>query len=290
LLGILLASRGLYIGDVFASIGLGLLLIYLSIKLAYTTSMELSDAIPSSIVRKIEGEIRSINGVLECKDLKVRKVGPTIFVEATVTVPEFFDFGESHSIASRIEASISKFVKKSEVVVHVEPKSQGIPPEALVKKLAMDIKDVKDVHNINVTYANGKLYVILHAQVDPDISLEGAHIIAEQIEKSITNQIKDVNNVTVHIESFTTEFSEGQLLFDKKVFDAIIKIVKSHPTVNRVNKLMTYISGGRRYINIHCCFDRTTSIVLVHNIVSDIEKEIKEAFNDAIVTIHSEPG
>lgn len=290
LLGIFLASRGLYIGDAFASIGLGLLLIYLSIKLAYTTSMELSDAIPSSIVRKIEGEIRNINGVLECKDLKVRKVGSTTFVEATITLPEFFDFEESHFIASRAESSISKLMKKSEVVIHVEPKSREIPLETLVKKLAMDIKDVKDVHNINVTYANGKLYVILHAQVDPDISLEGAHIIAEQIEKSITNQIKDVNNVTVHIESFTTEFSEGQLLFDKKVFDVIIKIIKNHSAVSRVNKIMTYIRGSRRYINIHCCFDKKTSIVLVHNIVSDIEKEIKEAFNDAEVTIHSEPG
>jgi divalent metal cation (Fe/Co/Zn/Cd) transporter len=52
---------------------------------------------------------------------------------------------------------------------------------------------------------------------------------------------------------------------------------------------MTYESEDKRYINIDCLFARTASVDLVHDIVSDIEKEIRKKFEDTIVTIHSEP-
>lgn len=287
--GLYASSISLY-SDSFASIFLGILLVYLSSKLIRSSAMDLSDAISPKVVGDIRKEILNVQEVMECKELKARKVGDKVFVEATVVIPDYIGLKEAHSISSRIESGIIKSCGDCAVTIHIEP-ATTTPMKKQIESLSTNVEGVKKVHNISSIYVNGKLYVTLHAQVEPSLSLEEAHSKAEIIEKNVKHHIRNTENVTVHIEPYspTPKTFRGQSIDDEEMRKIIRQITEGYAAIVKVNRIMTYESEDKRYINIDCLFARTASVDLVHDIVSDIEKEIRKKFEDTIVTIHSEP-
>ena len=87
LIGFGLALLGFVGADAFASIFLGAMLTYLSLKLAKASIMELSDSASKDLVEKTKKAIMSCQGVVKTENLKVRKVGSKVFVDASVQVP-----------------------------------------------------------------------------------------------------------------------------------------------------------------------------------------------------------
>jgi cation diffusion facilitator family transporter len=276
--------------DASASIVLGLLLVYLTIGLIRTSSAELSDQIPRGVVAEIRREITGTKGVQMCKELKVRKVGTQTFVETTICVPSSMELSEAHDVASKIENNINRLYGDSSVTVHIEPSGAGEPIERYIEGLAKSIAGVKGVHNLTRVYFEGKLYITLHALVDPQLSIEQAHQIAEQIEANLTGQISNIGNVTVHIEPSALKMRREFAIKDVDVRRVISQIVKTHRSIRSLKRVVTYISDGILYINVDCLLDKSVSVEAMHDTVSHVEAEIKKAFKEAVVTIHAEPS
>lgn len=275
--------------DATASIILGVLLIYLTIGLIRTSGAELSDQISKGIVTQIRKEITTTKGVMVCKDLKARKVGEKTFVETTICVPSTMGLADAHNVASQIESKITRLYGDSSVTVHIEPVGPDKPIEKQIEGLATAVEGVRSVHNMTSVYSGGKLYITLHALVDPQLPVERAHDIAEQIEAKLTGQISDVENVTVHIEPYAPELRQELAIEDAEVRKIIKRIVQAHPTIKSARRIVTYVSEKRRYINVDCFFDKDTSVEAMHDTVSHVEGEIKRKFKEAVVTIHAEP-
>jgi cation diffusion facilitator family transporter len=287
ILGFGLATLGFYNGDSFASVFLGSMLIYLSIKLARTSIMELSDTASKEMVQRIRKEILSNEGVLKCENLKVRKVGSKMFLETTVQVPNRMNLEEAHALASKVEANLAKVFGNVDATIHIEPSERETEMEQLVKKLAT-VEGVREVHEIATVYAGGKLYITLHAYVDPKLSVEETHEIAERIENRMHDGIKQLENVTVHMEPYGAEVRVAEI--DENELRRIIQKVASG--IGRdfyVKRIVTYAAEGRRYINMDCCFTKQVSIAEAHEIASQIEDKLREQFADAVVTVHMEP-
>ncbi len=287
LLGFGLATLGFFYGDAIASIFLGVMLSYLSFKLVKFSVMELSDTASKELVQKTRKAILSNEGVVKTENLKVRKVGSKVFVDASVQVSSFMSLEEAHSLASKIETSLKEALGNVDATIHIEPSEKEAKMEQLVKKLAT-VEGVKEVHEISTIYIGGKLYITLHAYVNPELSVEEAHNIAEAIERRIHAEIKPLENVTVHVEPSgvavpATEVNEAQL---RKV---VYEVAKGIAGNLRIKRIVTYASAGKRYINIDCCFTKQVQIKEAHKIASLVEKETKERFADAVVTVHMEP-
>jgi divalent metal cation (Fe/Co/Zn/Cd) transporter len=252
--------------------------------------MDLSDAISPKLVKDIRKIVLSTKEVVECKDLKARKVGDKLFVEATVIIPEYIGLKDAHLVSSKIEEDIIKNCGNCEVNIHVEP-TATTPMRKYIESLSTNVEGVKKVHNISSVYVDGKLYVTLHAQVEPSLSLEEAHSIAEVIEKNVKHDLKNTENVTVHIEPYSSvsKTFRGHLIDDKEIRKIIKQVSERFAAIVKVNRIMTYESEDKRYINIDCLFTPNVSVDVVHDVVSNIEREIRRKFEDTIVTIHSEP-
>lgn len=286
-LGFGLASVGFYQGDSLSSIVLGVLLSYMSIRLVRSSILELSDTASEDLVQKTRKAVISHDGILDCQNLKVRKVGSKIFAECSVQVSSLMSLEEAHALASDIEEDLTKIFGNVDATIHIEPAEEDTKVEQLVEKLAT-VENVKEVHDIVTVYARGKLYITLHACVDPTLSVEGAHEIAEEIEKEMHAEIKQLENVTVHVEPYGVEklasmIDEAEL---KEVIDKLAKDVKASLWLKRT---MTYAADGKRYINIDCCFTKHVPLTEAHEIASQVEKKIAEYFADAVVTVHIEP-
>ena len=77
--------------------------------------------------------------------------------------------------------------------------------------------------------------------------------------------------------------NEAQL---RKIVTDITKNIASNLRIKRV---VTYASASKRYISIDCCFTKEVQVIYAHKIASQIEKETKEHFANAVVTVHMEP-
>jgi cation diffusion facilitator family transporter len=287
LLGFGLATLGFKYGDALASIFLGVMLSYFSVKLVRSSVMELSDTASKELVQKTRKVILSHEGIVKIENLKVRKVSSKIFIDASVQVPSHMPLEEAHSLVSTVEADLKQAFGNVDATIHIEPSEKETKMDQLVEKLAT-VEGVKQVHEISTIYTGGKFYITLHAYVDPELSVEEAHKIAENIERRMKTEIKPLENVTVHIEPAgiavpAAEVNETQL---SKVIYEVAKGIGGNLQIRRI---VTYAAEGKRYINIDCCFTKQIHIKEAHKIASQVEKETKERFANAVVTVHIEP-
>ncbi|MEM3783494.1 MAG: cation diffusion facilitator family transporter [Candidatus Bathyarchaeia archaeon] len=289
LFGFGMATLGFPIFDVFASLVLSAAIGYLSVRLVRASGMELSDAVSKEFAEKVRKEILSTEGVSKVGNLRVRRAGAKTFVEATIQVPEYINLEESHMVASRVEENLKRFLGDAEAVIHVEPLKKGMLTGKLVEKLAKQVEGVKEVHEVNTVYAHGKLYVTLHAHVDPKMSVGEAHELAEKIEGKLNEKIENIGNVTVHIEPFNTKIRRGPRVDEEKIQQTIYKAAESFQHALTIKRIVTYVVGEKRYINIDCCFTSQISIEEAHRVASKIENGVQRRFTETIVTVHIEP-
>jgi divalent metal cation (Fe/Co/Zn/Cd) transporter len=118
--------------------------------------------------------------------------------------------------------------------------------------------------------------------------VEEAHAIAEKIENKMHAGIKQLENVTVHVEPCGVEVRAAEI-DENELRTAIYEVAKRVEGTLRVKRIVTYAADGKRYINIDCCFTKHVPITEAHQVASRLEGEIKECFADAVVTVHIEP-
>jgi cation diffusion facilitator family transporter len=287
LVGFALAIFGVAYADSIASIFLGTMLTYLSIKLAKSSVMELSDSASRDIIEKARKAIISCEGVVKIVTLKARKVSSKIYIESCVQVPNAMSLEDSHTLASKIEVCLKDVLGNVDSTIHVEPVDREQTINERVKKLA-SVEGVKEVHEVSTNYVKGKLYITLHANVNPEMSIEDAHKIAEEVEGRIRAEIKPLENVTVHIEPAGTAV-DAVKVDEEQVKKAVVDIAKAISKNLEIKKVLTYTADSVRYINIDCCFTKQIKIKEAHKLASWMEKETKDKFAGAQVTVHMEP-
>jgi cation diffusion facilitator family transporter len=287
LLGFGLALMGFYYGDSIASMFLGFMLVFLSIKLARASIMELSDTASKDLVQKTRNTVLAHDGILECKTLKLRNVGSKVFVDCTVQVSSLMSLEEAHALASEVEENLTKTFGNVDATIHIEPDEEETRVKELVKRLAT-VENVREVHDIVTVYAHGKLYITLHAYVDSNLSVEESHEIADKIENRMHAEIKQLENATVHIEPYCSEKHAAEI-DEAELKNVIDKLAKKVKTSLRLKRTVTYAADGKRYVNVDCCFTKHVPLAEAHEIASYVEKEIAEYFAEAVVTVHIEP-
>lgn len=290
LFGFGLAALNFPYGDSLASMVLGTLLTYLSVKLVWSSGMELTDTISKDVADKVRDEIIGTEGVCKLEALKIRKAGEKAFVRATVQAPDYLNLEEAHELTSKIESNVRNVLRNCDVAIHTEPCKPEMPTEKLVEKLAIEVQGVKEVHEISTAHTDGKLYITLHALVDPEISVETAHEIAQKIENRIEDRIAEVEDVAVHMEPFSPKRRKGSLVNEEEIRTIIHSIAENYRQAFRVRGIVTYVARKKRYINIDCSFTKQISVEDAHRIASQVEEQLRDHFAETAVTVHMEPS
>lgn len=304
LAGLWLVTVGIHLGDSVAAVILGAFLGYLSSRFAYQNAVDLTDRISPRLVAKVRQAAASTEGVLDCRDVKMRKVGRETFVEVTIGMKADISFEKAHEISAQVEQNIAASLSSAgtdgsdmhNITVHFEPSySPDIPLESIIERAAARVSGVKGVHNIIVSRIgnNGQMEVSLHIQVNRSATLSEAHLIANAVEDSIKTQIKDVGNITVHLEPLMPHVAGIEPVSDIEIQNSIKSIVLGQNEIQRVGRIATFRTDDDMLkIDIDCVFssDRPKTIERVHELVTEIEKQIRAKYPGSIVTIHAEPG
>lgn len=301
--GLWLVTVGFGHGDSIAAIILGSFLCYLSVRFAYQNAMELTDVISPRLVGTVQQAANEIEGVLRSDDIKMRRVGSEIFVEATIALPGEISFESAHDISAKVENNIAKsllsgsglHVKPRNITVHFEPMlGVDMPAELVIESAASQVSGVRGVHNVIISkIANShSMDISLHIQVNRSATLAEAHSIANAVEDSIKKQLGAVENITVHLEPVMLDVVGMEPIADSTMHDFIRNaILGSASGVKKVDRIGIYRTAENILkIDVNCSFSSEMTIEQIHERVSGIEKDIRIKYPGSIVTIHAEPS
>lgn len=299
LIGLWAVTINFHYGDPLAAIALGGFLIFFSSKLIYSCIRDLTDAISPDLVKTVSMLTSSTPGIIDCKDVRMRKVGQEIYIDIIVEISADNTFREAHNIATHVEHHVACSIRNkygissSSVTVHFEPYYSSNSLISLVRDLVLEIDEVKGVHNILAARIKNTddLIVSLHVQIASDYKLEEANIISKKIENAIKKQNDNVRHVISHIEPVFVNVDELKPVEDDEIEEFIRTTVINNNSVSDIKKILIFKTNGNHLkIDIWCVFtNRIDTIEEVHKQVSRIEDVILSKYPKSILTIHSEP-
>ncbi len=298
LLGFLLAGYfSMLYADAVAGILLAAMMSYLGLKLLYETGLELTDTVPSSLVRRIRKTVEEKYGKNEISYLNVRRFGEKVYVDVGTFVPRGSSVASLHEDFKNLEEAIAKTVKEKTVVrIQTIPKEPGSLYE-LIKDSALGVEGVLNVHEVTISRVGRSLFISLHIEVPDNMNLSDAHKIADEVEEKALKSVKNIGNVMVHIEPIGSSISTIKNLGSDsslylKVKEAVENEVKrGFYDVRDVKKIMVFrdASGSAR-VELAVSMESGKSIAEAHDVASRLEDDVKHAVGrDIEVVVHVEP-
>src|SRR5271167_1803063 len=199
LLGLLAVREGLDQGDSIAALLVAALIFTAAGRLIAENANVLMDRTPMEARAAAEDAIAELAADIELSRLRLRESAGRYFADVVVTVPPGQAVVVGHHAADLVEGALERALPGSDVVVHVEPRRQGLDLRDRVLAIALSEPLVKEAHDITIFEQQGSYSVSLHLKFPADLDLRTAHEIAARVERSIRAR-PGVSDVQTHLE------------------------------------------------------------------------------------------
>ena len=87
----------------------------------------------------------------------------------------------------------------------------------IIEGVVRSVPGVIGTHNIRSRRGEGRIWVDLHLQVEPDMRVDAAHDIASQVARRVEAALRDPADVTVHVEP-----ADDQHLREERGYDPLV--------------------------------------------------------------------
>ncbi|HEY6128432.1 MAG TPA: cation-efflux pump [Candidatus Acidoferrum sp.] len=284
----------LVFADALAGLTVAAVILWVGSRLGRRTVDALLDAAPQGLRDQIVRAIALMDGVLNVERVRLRRAGNRYFVDATVSVPRTASLEQVHAWSDAIEQRVGEIVP-SDVVVHAEPRApKGEPFFDSIRAVAQ--RRGMAIHDLSAQQNDGQLFVELHLEIDPHLTLKEAHQQATELEEQIRALRQEPIEVNIHIEPLGTAISvpdsgAGDLRDLARAIEAFLnslpaeyyELLNSHNV--RVRQVEHHILAS-----CHCVMRSELPITQVHDVTAALEDCVKEKFPQVYrVTIHPEP-
>lgn len=295
LVGVLLAGRlempWLENADSVAALGVALLVIWVSFRLGRKSIDDLLDRVPQGLQEEIR-RVAAVSGVQEVKLVRVRRSGPEVFTDVTLTVDRGTPLGNAHEVADRAEAAVRAILPRADVVIHVEPVARAEEDVATTVRVLAAGRGLGS-HGIRVCQEGGQRTLELHLEVADTLSLGDAHRQATEFERALGDAIPGLSKIVTHIEPVGGESPSLKVEPSSQiaVLSAIEEFVQESGFRARAHELSVQESGGELTVWLHCLLDARLAIVDAHRYTEQLEKHLHHRIaNIGRVVIHVEPA
>jgi divalent metal cation (Fe/Co/Zn/Cd) transporter len=198
---------------------------------------------------------------------------------------------DAHKIALKVEREVMDEFPEARVTIHTEPlgNSQERIWE-LVKGIAEGTPGSRGVHNIHIQRIAEKLCIDLHLEVSANMTVKQAHDVADRVEKRIKAADRNIEEVTVHIESASERISRELAGVETELESYIEHLAEGFPEIRNVSGIRIRRFGKTTHLVLQCKFNPDLRIEKAHGISSKLEKKIRDAYpNITRIDIHEEP-
>ena len=285
LAGLVAAASGFPEGDSIAALFVAALVLLAAARLMSRNVDVLMDRSPAGAEAAARRAIAGVRPAVELSRLRLRQAANRHFVDIVIAVPPGAAVGQGHAVADRVEDAVERALPESDVVVHVEPRTDEA--EALRERAlaaAFLVPRVREIHNLSLVEVGGTTELSLHLKLPGELSLEESHELAERVELTIMEVVPEIGAVQTHIEPLA-EASAGVELAPGDVERIVREVAGAPPREVRVLRtaegLVAFLTLG---------LDPASTLADAHARASEVEERLRAEHPEiADVIVHTEP-
>ena len=147
-----------------------------------------------------------------------------------------------------------------------------------IVKIAKSIDFIKDVHKVYLhDYGTSKV-VTLHAEIDPDLSIDKAHEIANKIEQKI--QAETNFSTVIHLEP-ADMFNRPKK--DEKLIENILRKQRDIQSFHKIQIIRGFTKDD---IKMHIVVDENMPASKTHDLCHKLEKILQKQYGRCTVDVH----
>jgi cation diffusion facilitator family transporter len=292
IIGLGLSLLGFAWGDAAAAIAVAVLISLLGLRLGRSTIETLLDQAPKGVPEIAENAIRSVDGVIDVERLRVRMVGPTHFIDATVHVPRTYPIDRIDGIKRKAQAAIAKVLHDADLTFTAIPVARD---NESVRERIMVIARNRGlaIHHVTVHDLGDKLIVSIDLEVDADMPLADAHEVTHELEHAIREEFGSDVEVDTHIEPLEPELPHGTDADPARVAEiqrALTELAAKDGAIHDVHNVRVRNTEAGEIVNFHCRATPSMTVIAVHENVDEIERALRRAYPTVKRVIsHAEP-
>jgi cation diffusion facilitator family transporter len=288
LAGIAAVAAGFQAGDAIASLLVAAIIFSAAARLIYENARVLMDTTPAEAQAQAEAAIADLGEDVELRQLRVRESGGLYFADATIGAAPDQALVASHGVAERVEAAVRRALPGSDVVVHLEPRREGVDLRARAVAIALAEPAVHEAHDIAIYLRGEGAIVSMHLKLDAQTPLGEAHAVAERIESALRRE-PDVEQVQTHLEPLEAPLEIERFPDSDENRGPIAALVRRRSGHEpRELRLLETPVGTVVFLDVEV--DATATLTEAHDFARLLEQEIR-ASQSAIadVVVHTEP-
>lgn len=290
--GLIAVRAGFEQGDAVAAMVVACIIFAAAGRLIYENARVLMDTTPADARAQAEAAITGLGDAVELRRLRLRESGGRYFADAVVGVPPGQAVVESHSTADAVEAAVRDALPDTDVVVHLEPRREGLDLRDRVLAIALAEPLVREAHDITIYEQDGRTSVSLHVKMAPDVAIGQAHDVAERVEAALRDE-PGVEDVHTHLEPLEQPVAARPDEDDDRS-DAAERERISHLVVSRTGapprELRLLHASGGLVVFVSVVVPASMTLPEAHDLASRLEDDIREGQPHVQdVVVHTEP-
>jgi cation diffusion facilitator family transporter len=293
IIGLALSAWGYRWADAAAAIAIAVLISLLGLRLARSTVETLMDRAPEGAASKAEAAIRGIAGVIDVERLRVRLVGPTHFVDASVKVPRTLPIDRLDDIKRQAQAAVDTVLRDADLTFTAIPVARD--NESVRERIMVIARNSGlAIHHVTVHDLGGKLTVGIDLEVDGEMPLGAAHAITSMLEGAIRSDFGADVEVDTHIEPLEPELPHGTDTGPERIEairSALSQLAAADGALHDIHNVRVRDSDAGEFVNFHCRASPSMAVAEVHRRIDEIERGLRRAFPTVKRVIsHAEPA
>jgi cation diffusion facilitator family transporter len=291
IVGLALSGLGYAWGDAAAAATVAIVIATLGMRLARSTVETLVDRAPEGAAEKAAAAIRTVPGVVGVERMRVRMVGATHFVDATVQVPRTYPIDRVDEIKRKAQAAVFAALEDADLTFTAVPVARD--NESVRERIMVIARNSGlAVHHVTVHDLGDKLTVSIDLEVDGEMTLVAAHDIAHELERNIRDEFGEDVEVDTHIEPLEPELPHGTDAASERVETIRTALSRFAATgaIHDIHNVRVRNTDAGEIVNFHCRAAPSMSVIKVHESVDEIERALRRAFPTVKRVIsHAEP-
>jgi cation diffusion facilitator family transporter len=291
LAGLIAVAAGFQQGDAVAALVVAAIIFGAAGRLIYENGRVLMDTAPGDAQARAEEAIHGLGDAVELRRLRLRESGGRYFADAVVAVPPGQAVVEGHGTADAVEAAVRDVLPDSDVVVHLEPRREGLDLRDRVLAAALTEPLVREAHDITIYEHDGRLSVSLHLKMAADVAVGEAHDVAERVEATVRGE-PTVDDVHTHLEPLEQPVAARP--GERAAPDEAQRLRITRLVVDRTGlpprELRLLHAAGGLVVFVAVAVPGEMTLPEAHELASRLEDDIREAqphMQDVVV--HTEP-
>jgi cation diffusion facilitator family transporter len=290
--GLIAVAAGFESGDAIAALVVACIIFGAAGRLIYENARVLMDTAPADAQARAEQAISGLGEGIELRRLRLRESGGRYFADAVVAVPPGQAIVEGHGTADAVEAAVRDALPDSDVVVHLEPRREGLDlrDRALATALAEPL--VREAHDITIYEHDRRVSISLHLKMDADVSVAEAHDVAERVEATLRDE-PGVDDVHTHLEPLEQPVAarpdEDHAKPDEPQRRRITELVLARTGQPPRDLRLLHAAGGL-VVFVSVVVPADMALAAAHELASRLEDDIRDGqphMQDVVV--HTEP-